>query len=423
VWNNSTTDFALRITHSSSSGTIGCGQITVHSDFDVVDAWVTGASSGDTWSASVSGNRVQVLAPNGGARLALGSWLDVVIRARAEETGDERWTAAMSASTSAGCAGHWYTNTIRPRITVSRVPDDGYPDVDPETADVAPGDTVTLEVHMRRIDGSHARYREGNRDVHFVFLPGSANDQEADPDDPDMTCDTGWDAICSVSYVAANAGVDVICAFVGRPDRWDRECDDEPWNAADLGDDADTIRRVVAVPLPVVVQTPQPVPTPLPTPAPTPVAAPPPPPAVTPVPAPVPSPEATPTPTAEPVRDAIIPLVAADDTPVEPPAAAPPPVQQPSDPAAAPAAPPTADDEGAVLGQIWEAATDGISRAVSPEAAAQVAKTFGFPLALMLAVLLFLIVQDRVDRRDPKLQTAPRTVFDTVVRFKEEHEL
>jgi hypothetical protein len=40
-----------------------------------------------------------------------------------------------------------------------------------------------------------------------------------------------------------------------------------------------------------------------------------------------------------------------------------------------------------------------------------------------LAVLLFLIVQDRVDRRDPKLRTAPRTVFDTVVRFKEEHEL
>ena len=75
------------------------------------------------------------------------------------------------------------------------------------------------------------------------------------------------------------------------------------------------------------------------------------------------------------------------------------------------------------LWQIWNAAADGISRAVSPEAAAQVATTFGFPLALMVAVLLFLVVQDRVDRRDPKLRTAPRNVFDTVVRFKDESEL
>jgi hypothetical protein len=41
----------------------------------------------------------------------------------------------------------------------------------------------------------------------------------------------------------------------------------------------------------------------------------------------------------------------------------------------------------------------------------------------MLAVLLFLIAQGRVDRRDPKLHEAPRNAFDTVVRFKEEHEL
>jgi len=64
-----------------------------------------------------------------------------------------------------------------------------------------------------------------------------------------------------------------------------------------------------------------------------------------------------------------------------------------------------------------------VSQAVRPEAAAQVATTFGFPLALMLAVVLFLIVQDRVDRRDPKLHEAPSTHFDTVVRFQEEHEL
>ncbi len=79
--------------------------------------------------------------------------------------------------------------------------------------------------------------------------------------------------------------------------------------------------------------------------------------------------------------------------------------------------------DGGVLGQIIDAAADGITRVVSPEAAAQVAKTFSFPLALMMAVLLFLIVQDQIDRRDPKLRTAPRNVFDTIVRFREEHEL
>ncbi|MGZ8474641.1 MAG: hypothetical protein ACXWWQ_00255, partial [Candidatus Limnocylindria bacterium] len=158
-------------------------------------------------------------------------------------------------------------------------------------------------------------------------------------------------------------------------------------------------------------------PTPVPPPAPTPVPAP----VVTPAPVLAPVATPTPSPSAEPPREVITPFVAADSTTATPSTPAPP-VQQPPEPAAAPVAPPPAD-EGQVLGQIWEAATDGISRAVSPAAAAQVAKTFGFPLALMLAVLLFLIVQDRVDRRDPKLRTAPRNVFDTVVRFKEEHEL
>ena len=58
-----------------------------------------------------------------------------------------------------------------------------------------------------------------------------------------------------------------------------------------------------------------------------------------------------------------------------------------------------------------------------PEAAVKVATTFGFPLGLMIAVVLFLIVQNQVDRRDPKLRTAPRHVYDTIVPFREEYEL
>ena len=49
--------------------------------------------------------------------------------------------------------------------------------------------------------------------------------------------------------------------------------------------------------------------------------------------------------------------------------------------------------------------------------------TFSFPLVLMLAVLLFLFIQSEVDRRDPKLRAAPRTVAETVIPFEEEDEL
>ena len=60
---------------------------------------------------------------------------------------------------------------------------------------------------------------------------------------------------------------------------------------------------------------------------------------------------------------------------------------------------------------------------VRPAAAAAVATTFSFPLALMIAVLLFLLVQNRVDGRDPKLRAAPQTARDTVVKFKHEVDL
>jgi hypothetical protein len=50
-------------------------------------------------------------------------------------------------------------------------------------------------------------------------------------------------------------------------------------------------------------------------------------------------------------------------------------------------------------------AVERVNDAVKPAAAAAVATTFTFPIGLMLAVLLFLIVQSRLDRRDPKLRS------------------
>jgi hypothetical protein len=52
-----------------------------------------------------------------------------------------------------------------------------------------------------------------------------------------------------------------------------------------------------------------------------------------------------------------------------------------------------------------------------------VATTFGFPLALMIAVLTFLLVQGFLDARDPKLRKAPRSKADVVLQFQEEEHL
>ena len=76
-----------------------------------------------------------------------------------------------------------------------------------------------------------------------------------------------------------------------------------------------------------------------------------------------------------------------------------------------------------MINAIVSGAVDQVSRVIQPEAAAAVAATFGFPLLLMLLVAIFMIVQARVDHRDPKLRLAPQTAFDTVVRFSDEEAL
>ena len=74
-----------------------------------------------------------------------------------------------------------------------------------------------------------------------------------------------------------------------------------------------------------------------------------------------------------------------------------------------------------MVGGFLSAAGGQISTVVGP--AAVVATSFSFPLALMLAVVIFLVVQSRIDSRDPKLRAAPQTMAETVVRFKERAEL
>jgi hypothetical protein len=70
---------------------------------------------------------------------------------------------------------------------------------------------------------------------------------------------------------------------------------------------------------------------------------------------------------------------------------------------------------GAIVSAVQQA-----GRVVRAEAVASVATTFSFPLALALLVVLFLLVQPRLDDRDPKLRTAPRSPADLLVGFEED---
>jgi hypothetical protein len=65
-------------------------------------------------------------------------------------------------------------------------------------------------------------------------------------------------------------------------------------------------------------------------------------------------------------------------------------------------------------------AGESAGRVLRADAAAGVATTFGFPLALAVLVLLFLLVQPRLDDRDPKLRSAPLTMADSLVAFEDD---
>jgi hypothetical protein len=57
---------------------------------------------------------------------------------------------------------------------------------------------------------------------------------------------------------------------------------------------------------------------------------------------------------------------------------------------------------------------------VQPRAVAIVATTFSFPLALAIAVVVFLLLQAHLDRRDPKLRFAPRSAGEVYIAFEED---
>jgi hypothetical protein len=91
--------------------------------------------------------------------------------------------------------------------------------------------------------------------------------------------------------------------------------------------------------------------------------------------------------------------------------------------AAKPAKKPAPDLGTVVTDAVNEAADDvvaGVNTVVKPQAAATVANSFSFPLALMVIVVLFLIVQPRVDRRDPRLRALSAASDDREIGFLDE---
>ncbi len=75
------------------------------------------------------------------------------------------------------------------------------------------------------------------------------------------------------------------------------------------------------------------------------------------------------------------------------------------------------------VGGIVLRVADQVAASVQPAAVQAVATTFTFPLGLMLAVVLFLFVQHRLDRRDPKLRNGPAAGTEIVIPFVEEREI
>ena len=376
------------------------------------------------------------------------------------------WAAAALAAMLA--AGMWPA----PSTVVAAAPADPILDVEPDVDTVAAGTTVTLTATVFDAAGSVLTGPASNTQVRFYFKAGSANapDGSGGGNSADLQCHTGQTGSCAVTYVAVNTGVDVICAKTSTGPGACSEAVDAPERA----DAMDTVQRTVVAGTPSPNSDPSPTPTPVidptptpatstPTPAPTPTATPAPTPTPTATPAPTPTPTATPAPTRTPAP-------APDPTPTPAVPTPTPTTNATSTPTADPS--PTADptptrapvtafagttggggsDHGTAGGTdatggpgatggdgvrdplvgrpsdglqgavdaIVGFAVEGAGRVLQPEAAATVATTFGFPITLAILVLLFLLVQSRMDDRDPKLRSAPRSLADTLVAFEDD---
>jgi hypothetical protein len=66
---------------------------------------------------------------------------------------------------------------------------------------------------------------------------------------------------------------------------------------------------------------------------------------------------------------------------------------------------------------VIDGVRERVAATVRPAAVVAVAEAFSFPLILMVAVLVFLLAQGRMD--DPKFRMAPLSKADTTIEFED----
>jgi hypothetical protein len=89
----------------------------------------------------------------------------------------------------------------------------------------------------------------------------------------------------------------------------------------------------------------------------------------------------------------------------------------------APTQPANPSGDGSGIDGIVGRFAEQLGASLKPAVAAAIATNFGFPLILMIAVLLFILIQSRLDDRDPKLRVAPLPAAEMVVPFLDEDHL
>src|SRR5688500_5900419 len=82
--------------------------------------------------------------------------------------------------------------------------------IEPESATVVVGQTVTLTAQVRDLNGNPALGPDANTHVRWYFAVGSPNDIDSPGNSADLECQTNSAGECSVSYVAAGLGADAI---------------------------------------------------------------------------------------------------------------------------------------------------------------------------------------------------------------------
>ena len=131
-------------------------------------------------------------------------------------------------------------------------------DVSPEHGTGPTGGVVVLTARIYDENGDLYAGTGTSTHVRFFFHASSPNDIDSPGNSSDLDCATGDDGMCTVSYTAAVAGTDIICALIGGPSS---QCDDENVGDPERNDRVDAVQHVNP-------GTPTPTPTPSPTPTP-----------------------------------------------------------------------------------------------------------------------------------------------------------